>query len=152
MVYSCNPVIIPEIYLEPQKSKVVKVPFMTFSPKPGKEYFLNVYALLKNEEPWGNPGEIIASEQLKLPFYASKNEVTKKISEELKINDTDNNIIVTNNIFKLTFDKKNGSITDYIVNGISLFEKGPVPNYWRAPTDNDFGNGMPERCADLEKC
>jgi beta-galactosidase len=30
--------------------------------------------------------------------------------------------------------------------GIALMQEGPQPNFWRAPTDNDFGNGMPERC------
>ena len=25
-------------------------------------------------------------------------------------------------------------------------ENGPVPNFWRAPTDNDFGNGLDKRC------
>ena len=28
-----------------------------------------------------------------------------------------------------------------------LINLGPVPNFWRAPTDNDFGSSMPERSA-----
>jgi beta-galactosidase len=28
-----------------------------------------------------------------------------------------------------------------------LIKEGPSPSFWRAPTDNDFGNRMPERCA-----
>jgi hypothetical protein len=31
--------------------------------------------------------------------------------------------------------------------GQQLLSQGPVPNFWRAPTDNDRGNGMPGRCS-----
>ncbi len=33
--------------------------------------------------------------------------------------------------------------------GTELIRTGPAPNFWRAPTDNDFGNGMPEPPARL---
>jgi beta-galactosidase len=34
-----------------------------------------------------------------------------------------------------------------VSNDTELISSGPRPNFWRAPTDNDRGNGFPERCA-----
>jgi len=30
---------------------------------------------------------------------------------------------------------------------VKLLESGPVPNFWRAPNSNDYGNGMQNRCS-----
>ncbi len=29
---------------------------------------------------------------------------------------------------------------------VQIIKDGPTPNFWRAPTDNDKGNGMENRC------
>ena len=33
------------------------------------------------------------------------------------------------------------------VNGRETITAFPIPYFWRAPTDNDFGNGMPKKLA-----
>ena len=45
------------------------------------------------------------------------------------------------------FNKKTGIVTSYKVDGTEYFSEGfgIQPNFWRAPTDNDYGNGMPKR-------
>lgn len=49
---------------------------------------------------------------------------------------------------KVVFDKSKGCITSYIIKGVEYVYEGfgLQPNFWRAPTDNDYGNGMPKRC------
>lgn len=42
----------------------------------------------------------------------------------------------------MTINKNTGLIQDYKSNGERFFNQLPVPNFWRAPTDNDFGNNM----------
>ena len=39
--------------------------------------------------------------------------------------------------FSLRFDKKAGLITHYRYKTTTLLERGPKPDFWRAPTDND---------------
>ena len=39
----------------------------------------------------------------------------------------------------LTFDKVTGGIASYFYKGTRLIERGPRPDFWRAPTDNDIG-------------
>ena len=41
--------------------------------------------------------------------------------------------------FSLRFDKKDGLITSYRYKGVDLLERGPRPDFWRAPTNNDRG-------------
>jgi len=43
------------------------------------------------------------------------------------------------------FNKKEGRFTRYGTNDGARTNGMPEPYFWRAPTDNDFGNNMPER-------
>jgi len=43
----------------------------------------------------------------------------------------------------LIFDIKTGLLNNYIIKNIELLHESITPNFWRAPTDNDFGNQMP---------
>ena len=62
--------------------------------------------------------------------------------------DTNNTILISNANFSVEFDPEEGSLKNYKYNGEVLFEKGPAMNFYRATTDNDYGNRrrkMPER-------
>ena len=45
------------------------------------------------------------------------------------------------------FNKQKGYVTSYRTNGVQYIAEdfGFQPNFWRGPTDNDYGNGMPNR-------
>ncbi len=49
--------------------------------------------------------------------------------------------------FELVFDRVAGTIASWTYKGAAMIRTRPVPDFWRAPTDNDYGNGMPVRCA-----
>lgn len=46
--------------------------------------------------------------------------------------------------FSLVINAQTGLIEQYTSKGISFLSKSPVPNFWRAPVDNDWGYQMPE--------
>ena len=48
---------------------------------------------------------------------------------------------------ELVFDKETGIVRSYTYKGADLFdpEFGLRPNFWRGPTDNDYGNNQPYR-------
>ena len=50
----------------------------------------------------------------------------------------------SNSSFQVRIDKQ-GRLLNYIYDGDTLISEFGL-NFWRAPTDNDFGNGMPKRC------
>ena len=113
----------------------------------GAEYWLNLSFKLKNDELWANAGHEVASAQFKIPYEtleAATFDTTGLPS--LTVTESKDSILVRNADLQLVFDKKAGKILSYIYQGTALLDDGPIPNYWRAPNDNDKGNGMPSRC------
>jgi beta-galactosidase len=41
--------------------------------------------------------------------------------------------------FSLIFDRIRGTIASYTFQGVKLLDRGPLPDFWRAMTDNDYG-------------
>lgn len=54
---------------------------------------------------------------------------------------------VTSSKVNFVFDKKAGVVTSYKVGNTEYFNEGfgIQPNFWRAPNDNDYGSGDPQR-------
>jgi len=48
---------------------------------------------------------------------------------------------------QIQINEKTGLLQNVLFHGIPLFQKPLTPYFWRAPLDNDFGWGMPEKCA-----
>ena len=57
------------------------------------------------------------------------------------------NIGVRGLSFEALFSKNHGGLVSYRYGGKELLKGIVRPNFWRAPTDNDRGNRMPERYA-----
>lgn len=49
--------------------------------------------------------------------------------------------------FSAQFSAIRPGLTSYVYDGVELIEQMPMPNFWRAPVDNDLGNDMPQRYA-----
>ncbi|WP_077328619.1 glycoside hydrolase family 2 TIM barrel-domain containing protein [Virgibacillus siamensis] len=132
--------------IAPLTSKEIAVPFEKPQLKSGVEYWLNFSFTLKEDKLWANKGHEIASEQFKVPFETPEIPV-KNLTEmaDLNVDQSDNSIKITSENFEVIFDKKTGTLSSYKFDGTQLIKNGPVPNFWRAPTDNDNGNGMPDR-------
>ena len=133
---------IDNIVTAPQAKKTIKIPFKTVFQK-DVEYFLNVGAFLKTDEPLLKAGYRVAYEQFQL--QAANVTVPQKASEALTFKTQGNVINVSGKNFAITFDQKAGKLTTYNFNNTSLLESGPVVNFWRAPVDNDYGAGTQKR-------
>jgi beta-galactosidase len=117
---------------------------MDFKPKPGTEYFLTVKAGLKEDAGIVSAGTVLAAEQFKLPLTIPapvKPEGLVPLSHKKE----GEKLIVSRDGFSVTFDMSKGEMTSFVSDGMELLLKGPEPSFWRAPTDNDFGNDMPVR-------
>ena len=136
-----------KISVEPRKEIVVKLPIKKFNTKAGSEYFLNFGFRLKNKKIWAPKDYELAAEQFQIPIKKESVTLDAKKLNELKVDEKPENILVKGKDFDIVFDKKKGMMSSYIYKGVKLIESGPEPNFWRAPTDNDFGNGMEKRCA-----
>lgn len=127
----------------PEESKKVSLDMGSVDDK--SEYFLNVFALSKYDEPLVSKGYEFARAQFSIGKgnYFASNTVAKntaKLKHSVKKNvlyfETENSIG--------EFDLQKGEILKYTLkNGVNeIFNSFPTPYFWRAPTDNDFGNGM----------
>ena len=128
--------------LKPKESTVVRLPFKKIDPVPGAEYFLNIFVSRSDEWNYVPEDHIYASAQFKLPaegkpLVAKPDDLamlqTKTIDKKLEVNGSN---------LRLTFDLVNGRLESYIFKGKELIKKGPEPDFWRPPTDNDYGYNM----------
>lgn len=128
-----------ELDILPLTKEVLTAPFTQPEVKPGAEYFLNVKFTLKEDTAWAKAGHIVAKEQLALPFAASDAEAEEIEINPLKLEETEDTAVVTGASFKVIFNKKTGTMDSFIFQGTQIIKAGPVPNFWRAPTDSDLG-------------
>lgn len=136
--------------LEPLKSRIIYLDFGKVSPSSTTEYWLNFSIKLKADTLWAKAGYEIASEQFQIPFEAPQPPIVDESSMDgLKVDENDNTVTIggtrDGEEFQVVFDKTSGTIASWSVAGTTLVSQGPVPNFWRAPNDNDKGNGMPDR-------
>ncbi|MBN2264943.1 MAG: DUF4981 domain-containing protein, partial [Candidatus Aminicenantes bacterium] len=135
----------------PAVSVVVRIPLPEFQPEPGVEYFLNLS--LRTREAWpGLPaGHVVASEQIALSPPPAQGAGTAPGPESaprtLAVEAGPRFIRVAGDDFSVRFDRLTGSLDSFVHEGRELIASGVEPNFWRAPTDNDFGNQMPRRLA-----
>jgi len=109
----------------------------------GSEYYLQVAVTIKNDKVLEN-NTILARDEFKL---RDGKQFSYTPSKE-KIKETTNTAAVLelkNKNFSVLFDKQTGNITSYKAGGRQIFKRGPQPNFWRAPTDNDYGAGLQKR-------
>ncbi len=114
-------------------------------PEPGVEYFLTIKAKLKKEDNLVEAGTELAAEQFKLPVSKMVMKTGTATFPELKLTEKGDITTVSGNGFSISFDKKAGVVSSFKSGETELLKSGPVPNFWRAPTDNDFGNGTYKR-------
>lgn len=138
--------VFPKLDLAPRQSQEIWIPFKKPSLKPGSEYLIKILFKLAENTLWADKGHLLAWDQFKVPFKtppAPKPDI--KDMPDLAVEESSKAVIVKGNIFELTIDKDSGSIESFKFQGKELINRPLVPNFWRAPTDNDNGNRMPER-------
>ncbi len=110
-----------------------------------KEYFINFSLTALHNGLLVKQGQEIAADQLLL--HAP--ELAPKAPAKVPVNvyENEERIVLTAGMAELEFDRGLGRITYWRIDGDDLVDPafGIRPNYWRGPTDNDYGNGLPGR-------
>ena len=132
--------------IEPQGTQELAIDVSGLSPKVNTEYFINFSVVTTEPETLLPIGHEIASEQFRLPIEPLAM-VNHKANGKTNIQNEGDEVKVTSPRMQFVFNKKSGLVTSYKVNGIEYFTEGfgIQPNFWRAPNDNDYGNGQPKR-------
>ncbi|MDP3644469.1 MAG: glycoside hydrolase family 2 TIM barrel-domain containing protein [Bacteroidota bacterium] len=135
---------IPDLDLTPNTSKKIQLD-VKVDAQPATEYFLNVSAKLKNIKGILPAGTKLAYEQFLLPFSKKAVLSSTKDLPAVTSKEEGNLIVVEGTGFKMNFSKDEATLKSYQLDGKEMLLTGPVPNFWRAPIDNDFGNELDKR-------
>lgn len=117
----------------------------TIEPEAGVEYFLTLKAKLKNKLSLVEAGTEMAAEQFKLPVFKAVSQTNTTNFAALKLEENETSATISGDGFSIAFDKKGGLISSFKKGETELISSGPIPNFWRAPIDNDFGNNLHKR-------
>ena len=124
--------------IDPHGSKELELPLPRIQAAPGVEYFLELAFDTAD-------GHEVAWEQFQLPIDAPKvASELRRISKMAPLT-TEEELTIAGDRFVVTLDRGRGELTSIVYEGVEVLRTGPEPNFWRAPTDNDYGNDMPER-------
>lgn len=127
---------------KPKTETIVKIPLKKINPEPGTEYFLNLRASRSQEWNLVPEDHVYATEQFRLPQEGAQVKINPDEYGVLQEKTRGNNLEVAGADMKIIFNLETGRISSYNFKGKELFLKGPEPDFWRAPTDNDYGYGM----------
>lgn len=127
--------------IEPQRAAMVDVDLSGVDGL-AKEYFLNFSFTLKQEEGVLKAGHEVAREQLLV-----QSNLQRAFSPDMTaplVTETPGEVTVVAGSTTYRFSKSTGKLAGMTFNGKDLIKDGPSPDFWRTPTDNDYGFGMPK--------
>ncbi len=144
--------------VEPLSEKDYELPVKL--PKQPGEYVITVSFQLKEAEDWAPAGHEVAFGQgifrqgsggrsadsespLEQSILCGKESC--KITDEITVMKGKLNIGVRGKNFECMFSELKSGLVSYRYGGKEMIEQIPMPNFWRAPVDNDWGNHMPGR-------
>ena len=131
-----------ETNVPPLSEKTYPLPFGKQT-VPG-EYAVTVSFRLREDTPWAEAGYETAFGQ---GIWQVVGERACRKAPELEINENSWNIGIRGESFEVMFSRGLGAIDSYRWGGKELLKAPLLPNFWRAPTNNDRGNLMPQRYA-----
>ncbi len=133
----------PTFNLLPGEETRLTVPFGSITVNDKSEYFITLKAIVKDSAFMVPAGHIMAYEQFRLPLGAIPDPVAET-NGTLKIENDASGITISGTDFEVQFNK-GGWLSGYSIQGKNIITSPLVPNFWRAPIDNDYGNFMPRR-------
>lgn len=136
---------LPVLNVAPRNSAIVRLDEIKIVPQPETEYYIHFYAESVKPTDMVPAGHIVATEQCKLPLFASLPMVEQKAMPKITVKTNPDNYEVTGTGFTVTLSRKAGNLSGFNFKGSEMIKEGLQVNFWRAPTDNDFGNNMQNR-------
>lgn len=107
------------------------------------EMAVTVSFVLKKDMLWAKAGHEVAFGQ---KIY-KKQVSSYKSDAPITFIDGRNNYGIRGEHFSAIFSKGKGGLISYVYAGKEMIKQVPLPNFWRAPVDNDTGSKMQQRYA-----
>ena len=131
--------------IKPGESGTITIPFKSPVPEPGVEYFLTINALRSDSWTIVPANHSYTAEQFKLPLQKERQLVPLQEYSDMANKQEGSLVTIEGKDFSVAFDMSAGKMVSLKYRRTDLLQKPLIPDFWRAPIDNDFGNGLPER-------
>ena len=124
----------------------VHIPLAAFAGEPGVEYRLELYFTLAADTLWAKRGHVVAWSQFDLPIKVqhAPAKIRLQTPAALRRHDKAGQVILAGEACEFVLDMRNGCLCGCRLEGVELLAEPLLPNFWRAPTDNDrnWGHGL----------
>ena len=109
------------------------------------EGWLNLHFIQTEPTRWASAGHEVAWEQFALPVKAGEVSPSAPLTGRITLDNHDDSMVVAGESFRIEFDKAQGMLKSWVVNGHELVHAGIGLQVMRAPTDNDRLDTIPDR-------
>ena len=123
------------------ESQAIEIDLPQLEVNAGEERVLTLRAVTARDTSWAPRGHEIAWEQFELPTPKPKKRkaggLRKQGASGLALEQGDTRARIQGADFEIRVEKDQARVSSLRFGGQELFSSPPVPNLWRAPTDND---------------
>ncbi|WP_220763763.1 glycoside hydrolase family 2 TIM barrel-domain containing protein [Flavobacterium sp. UMI-01] len=121
---------------KPFQKEALNVNLKKINFKAGQEYFITIEGKLKDNTLWAKKGYVVFEEQFEIANPKQK-EVSNSKTPSLEVQESAQNIRVSNKMIEVEVDKKSGYVHQLKTNGVEVLASPLKLNFWRAETEND---------------
>ena len=142
--------VVMDLQIAPQQTQPVVLGYKETDLPAEGEILLNVTYRLKQARQLLPAGYAVAEEQLEIAPYPLLQVELAETGQKASLYEDLVHAVVSAGEVQVTFGKWSGWIEGISLNGYEMIEYGYAlrPNFWRAPTDNDFGANLHRRFVD----
>ncbi|TWU22703.1 glycoside hydrolase family 2 TIM barrel-domain containing protein [Bythopirellula polymerisocia] len=126
----------------PQGAKQIGIPLPPLEDP--AEYLLTIKFELADSTLWAEAGHVVAWDQFELSSVPPDASIAAA-EDSPTLTETNNHFDITWQNVCARIDKTTGVLISYQINGTELFTEPLVPNFWKQPNNNQWGNGYVER-------
>ena len=132
-----------QLNIGPNQKKEVSIEMPKIEFKNGSEYHLDIDFRLKKDYLWAKTGFSVSHEQFAINVgQAASPKIDISSLPGHRVTRGTDEFTVEGDDFKVRIDQKTATIASYVLDGDTIIKNGGIPNFWRAPTDNDKGFNM----------
>lgn len=136
--------VIDKLSVEPQHKTQYDFAWQV-SLAPGVETFVTFEFATKQETAGLAKGHVLARSQLSFPTHSPPPGSQQQKGKPLTLTENTTTWMISNGSRLISFDKNSGLLAQISVEDNDLLVESVRPEFWRAPTDNDFGEQFSEK-------
>lgn len=131
--------VIGDLSLAPDDETVLLIPFERQF-EVGKEYHLNIYVELKEDNLWAEKGFVVASEQFALTSRPAPEAISTAHMDTLHVEQQEQHIVIQGAQFQVVFDRFSGQMLSLVYGNEELLknESGLAFNWYRSVNNDKY--------------